>query len=251
MVWAIEFPSDYNEFFPQGDFKGYDEAMAAHYQAEIRPSKISRTGSAFIFTKEAPLDGDGKPYEVFSSYALDVSEKFHAPIGEPRPHRARLLPVQPHEWPQEYVYERVYKRRASIVKLPNRMFAVEDDLRNLIEALEPGIHSFNPIRMTLPKGVEHPIQHHMMIVGRWLHSFRMDLSDESFLRKSIEGSASFRAPPTGKVAHVAMDSAVIGDAHIWCERRLRGLRYYISDTLHSEAAKLGLRLPKQFKLMAL
>jgi len=35
------------------------------------------------------------------------------------------------------------------------MYAVTQPRRGIIERLEPGAHQFNPIRVPVPKGVEH------------------------------------------------------------------------------------------------
>ncbi len=61
MVWAIVFPSEFNEFSPRGDFRGYKEALAAHYKAERRPGLTPRHPPQYVFTSERPVDGDGNP----------------------------------------------------------------------------------------------------------------------------------------------------------------------------------------------
>ncbi|MDW4548468.1 hypothetical protein R5H32_03785 [Defluviimonas sp. D31] len=68
MVWAIRFETEFNEFFPRGSFRGYDEALAAHYKAEQRPGRTPKHPPAFVFTSERPLDGDGQPYSTFVDY---------------------------------------------------------------------------------------------------------------------------------------------------------------------------------------
>jgi hypothetical protein len=245
MVWAIVMPSDSDAFSPRGDFRGYEEALAAHYKAERRPGLTPRHPPEYVFTSERPEDGDGTPYPDFTTYAFDVSEKFHSIIGDRSRHDPPLKPIQPHEWPTEYVYERPYKRQAALIMGPNRMFFVTEPLRDIIERLEPGLHQFNPIRVILPKGEEHPVRHHMMIVGRWLDAFRLDESDPNSL--SVE---RLLVKPWFKEAFrgVAMSAAEIGDAHLWCERSLRPAKFYMSDTLKDEAAKAGLLLPPHFRM---
>ncbi len=180
---------------------------------------------------------------------LDVTDKFHAELGVRRPHHPPLDPVQPHEWPTEYVCERVYKREAAIVKFTNRMHAVVEPLRDIIERLEPGVHQFNPIRVLLPKGVEHPVPHYMMVVGRWLNAFRLEESDPGCVRVSAGNTASVGgAEDKAKYAGVAMATAEIGNAHLWCERKLRGPTFYMSDRLKDEVTKAGLRLPPHYKM---
>lgn len=241
-------PNDFNEFFPRGDFRGYEEALAAHYKAGRRPGLTPRHRQNYMFTSEHPLDGNGNPYPAFTDYKYDVSAKFRTELGLSLWRTVPLLPVQPHEWPAEYVYEKVYKRRAALVELPSRMYAVEDGLREVIERLEPGVHQFHPIRMILPEGIEHPIQHHMMVVGRWLSSFRLAQTDPGCLRDAETVSPIVHSDTKECIAGVAMDSVEIGSAHLWCERYVRGPKFLISDLLKDEIIKAGLRLPPHFKM---
>jgi len=174
MVWGVCSPSDYSEFSPRGGYNGYEEALAAHYKVVEKPGLTPQHPVNYVFTVDRPQQSDGEPYISFTTYSRDVSEKFHSEIGVRRPHEPALLPVLPHEWPAEYVYEKIYKRPASFLMFPNRMYAVEEKLRDLIEQLEPGVHQFHPIRVMWPKGVEHPIRFHMMIVTTWLNSFSLE-----------------------------------------------------------------------------
>jgi hypothetical protein len=244
MVWGIRFASEFNEFFPRGGFRGYDEALAAHYGAEPIPGYPP----TYRFISERPVDGAGQPYRTFVDYTYHLSEKFHTEIGAARPHFPPLTPVQPHEWPMEYIYERIYKRPAAITVFTNRMYAVDEGLRDIIEQLEPGVHQFNPIRVLLPKGVEHPVKYHMMIVGRWLNSFSLvDSSPASLMR--TDTIAPLVHPDDKKgYAGVAMRDSVIGDAHFWCEKNLRGPTFLISDALKAEVDKAGLRLPPHWQM---
>lgn len=231
MVWALEMPSAFGEFVPRGDFRGYEELLYAYFNAEH------------------PLDGDGVPYRAATSYKREVSEKFHSELGVRRTHYPPLGQIQPHEWPAEYVYDKVYKRRAAIIGLPNRLRAVEDGFREVIERLEPGVHQFRPIRLVLPKGVDHPIQHHMMVVGRYLSSFRLDQSDPACLRNVHEsGWAAVYGSEKQYYAGVAMAQSDIGSAHFWHERNLGGPDFCVSDLLMEEVGKAGLRLPAHFRM---
>lgn len=248
MVWAVLLPSNFNEFFPRGEFHGYREALAAHYNAEQRPGLTPQHRVEFVFRSDRPMKSDGRPYSAFSTYMLDVTEKFHEEIGVPRPHEPALLPILPHEWPKDYVFEKLYKRPASLMKLSNRMYVVEERLRDVIEGLEPGVHQFHPVRMELPAGVEHPIRFHMMVVTRWLDSFSLAQSDRKGLRDADSDSPWVYPDSKENFAGVAMESTVIKDAHIWRERRLQGADFFTSDVLKDEAGKSGLRLPPSFQM---
>jgi hypothetical protein len=135
-----------------------------------------------------------------------------------------------------------------MVEFPNRAYAVTEPLREILERLEPGVHQFNPIRVLLPKGEEHPVPHHMMIVGRWLNAFRLEESDPRCLRDIDSVAPVVRSDTKEYFAGVAMSASAIGGAHLWCERNLRGATFYVSDTLKDEVTKAGLRLPPSFRM---
>lgn len=250
MVWVIHIQPVTNEFSPDGEFRGHAEALAAHYNAV---PKISAIGvKRFEFTKQTlqrPTYGNGDPYTAFSYYYNDVNEKFCREIGVPRPHKPALAPLAPHEWPQEFVYKKTYTRRAALVEYPGLMCGVEEGLREVIERVEPGVHLFNPIKMTLPKKLPHTIPHHMMIVTRFLNSYSPENNDPGAV--SITSSNThFVASDFGKTTYsgVAMSSAVFGNAHLWRERWFRSGTFFMSDHLKAEIDKAGLRLPPHFKM---
>lgn len=248
MVWAVFFSSEFDAFFPKGAFRGYHAALAAHFNAQQIPGLTPKHPPRYVFTDDRPLDGDGKPYEVFQTYVYHVSEKFHSELGETGIHRPPLLPIVAHEWPREYVYERIYARKAALIQGPNRMYFVAEPLREIIERLEPGVHYFNPIRVLLPKGEEHPVQHHMMVVGRWLSAFRLQESDPRSLRDIDSLSPTIGHPRKECSRGVALSAEAIGSAHLWCERQLRSLTFCISDRLQAEITAAGLFIPPHYRM---
>ncbi|MDW4548467.1 hypothetical protein R5H32_03780 [Defluviimonas sp. D31] len=135
-----------------------------------------------------------------------------------------------------------------MVMYTNRMYAVTGPLREIIERLEPGVHQFNPIRVLLPKGVEHPVPHYMMVVGRWLSSFRLEESDPDCLRDKRPDFSTLSSFDKKCCAGAAMAQAVIGDAHLWRERHLSGPTFFISDRLKEEIIAAGLRLPPNHEM---
>ncbi|WP_434621545.1 imm11 family protein [Tabrizicola sp. M-4] len=248
MVWGIFFSSDFDAFSPKGAFRGYHAALAAHFNARQVPGLTPKHPPRYVFTDDRPLDGDGKPYEVFQIYVLHVSEKFHSELGENGYHRPPLLPIAAHEWPKEFVYDRTYARKAALMEGPNRMYFVAEPLREIIERLEPGVHHFNPIRVLLPKGEEHPVQHHMMVVGRWLSAFRLQESDPKSLWDTDSPSPSIGLPLKERCRGVAMSAEAIGSAHLWCERHLRRLTFCMSDRLQAEITAAGLHIPPHYRM---
>lgn len=201
-----------------------------------------------MFADDRPINGDGRPYEAFAFYALDVTEKFHSELGESGFHRPPLLPIALHEWPREFVYMRTYARQSALMMVPNRMYFVTEPLRDIIERLEPRVHQFNPLRVLLPKGEEHPVQHHMMVVGNWLSAFCPRQSDPKSLRDTDSTAPTIGYPWKACSRGVALSAEAIGSAHLWCERHLRSLTFLMSDQLQTEISAAGLTIPPHYRM---
>lgn len=248
MVWGLFFNIEYNAFFPRGDFRGFEAALAAQYNARQVPGLTPNHPPQYVFTDDRPIDGDGRPYEAFSTYSYEVSEKFHSELGESGRHRPPLLPVAPHEWPREFVYKRTYARQSALMMGPNRMYFVTEPLRDIIERLEPRVHRFNPLKVLLPKGQEHPMQHHMMVVGNWLSAFRPQQSDPKSLRDTESTAPIIGLPLKECFRGVALSAEAIGSAHLWCERHLRTVTFLMSDRLQAAIATAGLTIPPHYRM---
>ena len=134
----------------------------------------------------------------------------------------------------------------------NRLLAVSEPLRDLIERLEPGVHQFWPINIIVPNMAErryepYPAPYFAMVVMRHLDSFLPDQSDPQVFDADPEYPTVHR-PRSTKVPGIAVSMDVIGGAHLWREAKLLGPAIYPSNTLHDEMKKLGLTLPKHLKL---
>jgi len=53
--------------------------------------------------------------------------------------------IEEHEPPRSFNTVKGYKSLGSLIKLNNRILAVDQALRAIIERLEPGVHQFFPI----------------------------------------------------------------------------------------------------------
>ena len=226
MVWGLKLQPVFNEFFPGGDYIGYKECLDANFEAHAN--------------SEEKLGGVTK-------YRYRVTEKFHCELGIPRPDGPPLSPIKPHEWPTVFKLRKTRARIGSLIKMKDRIYAVDNTLKSIIERLEPGVHQFNPIRILMPKDVEYPVPYHVMVVGRWLDSFRPDESDPGCLRFA-NGGYSVWLDKKQSYAGIAMAASVIGNAHLWREQNLYGTEFFLSHTLQAEIAKAGLRVPKHFRM---
>ena len=57
----------------------------------------------------------------------------------------------PHEWPEEYRTTKTHDKLGSLVEIDG-FLAVEERLKALIVEIEPGVHDFRPLRITMPHG---------------------------------------------------------------------------------------------------
>ena len=139
MVWGIEMPGSFGDFFPDGEYVGYDERLKAYYDNEMSDAEKAAMGMQ-----------DRLLLSRFST-------KFTADKG----------PLKPHDCPKEFKTITSYKSLASLIKLNERLPAVDRNLKDSIERLEPGVHQFWPIKITMPKDKEYPVQYYGMVIRRF------------------------------------------------------------------------------------
>lgn len=75
------------------------------------------------------------------------------------------------ELPTEYKTVKSHKTLGSIIMLPDQLTAVDQDIKSILEELEPGIQRFWPIRVVMPKNQEYPCNYFGTLVGTFLDSF--------------------------------------------------------------------------------
>ncbi|MEJ2020381.1 MAG: hypothetical protein P8X51_19625, partial [Maritimibacter sp.] len=144
-------------------------------------------------------------------------------------------------------YTRV-KSFGSLIHLPNRLVAVDEALKTIIERLEPDLHQFWPIRIIMPNGDTYPETYYGLRIGQRLDSFDPDASDEGVWDVSIGGIYQVYLPRKKYYEGLALSAEKIGKAHLWREVKLVTPDLYFSDALMAEIKKAGLRLPKSFRL---
>ena len=223
MPWAIELPSVFNDFSPDGEHEGYREQLAAYHATATDLEDCEKW---------------------VATYARRVTTKFHSEFGNP--HEPPLTPIKPHEWPLVFKLRKPHKRLGSLIEMPNRILAVDDALKAIIEELEPGVHQFNPIKVLSSKREELWGKYHVLVISRFLTSFRPEQSSPELLKKEGYPVPIFFIPQV--YAQMAMSAAEIQNAHLWRERgAFGGGHIFISDTLQSAIADAGLRIPPHCK----
>ena len=220
MVWGMENIGS-GMFFPSGDFPGEDARLEAIEQS-MPPEKRS---------KYSPL-----------GYVSHVAECIRKDKG----------PLADHELPKKFVASPRPKELGSLLKLRGGVRAVDEDLKNIIERLEPSVHQFWPLQIVMPNGDGHPNRYYGMMVLRHLDSFMPEQSDPDCWRggEIAPGINSYTVYGSSREDHagLAMASSVFGSSHLWRERALMNPTLFFSDELQAAIKSAGLRIPKHFKL---
>jgi hypothetical protein len=187
-----------------------------------------------------------------SRYASYVACKFRQEISSLGSCEVELTPLLPHEGPTEFRTEKTERSLGSMIKLNDRLLAVDETLKSLIEGLDPSVHQFWPMRITSPKGVNDPNPYYGMLVHRYLESFRPEVSLHSAWEKDSHRDV-YRTIGSEKAtcAMLAMSEAIIGGSHIWCERHLERPRLFMSDTLQASIKDAGLRVWRHYKMKSI
>ncbi|NPV23608.1 imm11 family protein [Bradyrhizobium aeschynomenes] len=225
MVWALIEPNSFGDFFPNGDYVGWEEGTQRYFWETMAAAQRPAFRNSHIV------------------YRCELSRKFTEDLG----------PIAPHERPSEFRMREARKSLGSLIILTNRLLAVDATLKEIIEALEPGVHQFWPLRITLPKGQDFAGQHHGMIIGRFLDSFLPEQSDVG-QATGAEGEVfdlyHAKGPTKKDCSNLTVSNSAAAGAHLWRERRLSRPNLLFSDGLQAEIARRGLRIPKHHQLKA-
>jgi hypothetical protein len=233
MVWVLDMPS-----MPYGEYLGFRERLYRYYEEQMSE-------------EQKAVFGIGNPK---ASYVSLVCEKFRSPLGyKSGPDSPPVTPIESHEPPECYKIQKRYKSLRSILQLSSRILAVDEALKNIIEKLEPGKHQFFPIKIMVTKKEALPKTYFTMRIGQYLDSFLPAKSKPGVLTSQVFETYSTpyhlvddkRASFSG----IAVSKATIGNAHLWRERFINTDFLFFSDKLESEIVKVGLRVPKHFRVI--
>ncbi|MFZ2997253.1 imm11 family protein [Sphingobium sp.] len=243
MVWGMNLPRAFGEFWPDGDFEGTDASGADGWTMRLKAYYQDN-----MPTDQKVLFDDGQGNGPLR-YPYFVSQKFTNEPGaltgrEPR----HLSPIESQEPPQSFDIARGSKSLGSLIKLNNRILAVDEPLRTIIERLDPQVHQFFPIMIKLRKGNTPPSKYYTLVIGKYIDSFLPENSTSDAYRSN--GENQFIHEETKKaMSGLAFSKALFGGAHLWRERRLSAeWLTCFSDELEAEIANAGLRIPKHFRM---
>jgi hypothetical protein len=215
-------PGSFGDFFPNGDYVGWEEEIKRYFDEEMSAEQRAAFDNWYV------------------RYMGQVARKFTEDMG----------PLEPHERPSEFRMMDARKSLGSLILLNDRLLAVEATLNETIETLEPGVHQFWPLRITLPKGQEFPRQYYGMIIRRFIDSFVPEQSDARQARGVGTALDLFHANGSTKKHYgdLTVRKSVSAGAHLWRERRLHSPDVFLSDELQAEITRRGLRIPRHHQL---
>ncbi len=231
-------PSGFGEYWPDGEPEGWGERLKAYYMEQ------APEGQKALF--DYVEDGLGNAAHLYPGY---VSGKFISEVGtKDGPDRPPFTSIKGHEAPRSFKTTKGYNSLGSLIMLTDRMLAVDDALKAIIERLEPGVHQFFPIEIAMPRGKVFPKSYYVLVIGRYCDSFSPERSKEGTWRERGPGRYSHVESKKG-VTGLALSKAKFGNAHLWRERGLREWLTCFSDELQAEITSAGLRIPKHYRMM--
>jgi hypothetical protein len=241
MVWGMNLPSGFGQFWPEGQFEGeavnsdgWWERMVAHYLAQ------SHEEQQHLFDNGGELDASG--------YASYVVAKFTHECGAREgPEQPPITPIRPHEAPLSFVTEKTYRTLGSLIALNFGLLAVDEALKSIIERLEPGVHGFYPIDLIMPKDGVFSDRYYNLVIGQWFDSFCSDQSNPDSWEKNGQCRIFYSKTKKG-MSGLALSNAVFGNAQLWRERRCGVWLTCFSDELRAEIEGASLNLPKLQKM---
>jgi hypothetical protein len=245
MVWGMNMPSGFGEFWPNGNFEGgldWDsDGWGPRLSAYYREQTPEMQRELFHHGDEGLLNDPG-------AYAYYVSQKF---INEPGaligPDYPPLSPIRDHEPPRSFNIVSGGKSLGSLIELSNQMLAVDATLRAMIERLEPNTHQFFPIEIKLRNGKTCAGSYFTLVLRRYLDSFSAGNSAGEAFRESSDPRFFFNEQTKKGITGLALSKDVFGNAHLWRERSMLFRPLFFSDELQTEIAKAGLRIPRHYR----
>jgi hypothetical protein len=245
MVWGMPLPSSLGDFWPDGDFEP-DPATDT-------PAWIDRLDALFGTLPQSEQDRLYTSAKGQHSYGYWVSEKLKREPGSTlQSGSPPFSAVLPHEAPKTFVTSKCYASLGSLIQLNDKIIAVDETFKTLIETIEPAKHQFLPIDILSRTGQVCERQFFTLVIGNHLDSFSPQRSRQESFRAYNRLARSY---VFGNLKRDIQGLAFIEERHrglhIWRETCFPGLLTCLSDDLKKAVDEVGLRLPKHFKMSAI
>jgi len=246
MVWALHVPKSFGMYWPDGRLEqemkangphdGWFDRLAEHHWNATPEEKVRLFG--------APEDlREGAWYPTFVSRKLkseqgSLSEEDGVPFG----------PVLAHEPPKSYhvnLMESGVAKLGSLIALPAGLLAVDEKLRGVIEAVEPGVHEFYPLEIIVADGSVSSRLFYTLVIGQFFESFSAENSDAG----SFNGTGPYYfQQEKSAVEGLCVQRSRFKTAHLWAERNFSRRFVCLSDHLRGQIRAAGLSIPKCYRL---
>lgn len=234
MVWGMRQPDTFGEFWPDGDFEYDPKAKESRWRDRLRRHYLAQSPEEQIRLLDyRSLDhgGNGVSFGA-AEYVGTISGKFRREIGtRDGPDSLPYTAAEAHEAPSTFDTVKTYSTLGSLIKLNDRILAVDEALKELIEGLEPSVHQFFSLDIVMPKGTKFENNYYTLVISRYLDAYSPENSDES--KNNMTG--------------LAFSKATFGGYHLWRDRRFPLLNCF-SDEIMAEISENGLRIPKHYKM---
>lgn len=256
MAWAMNLPSSFGKYWPEGDIEGRGEDREVGWWQRLRLLYSAQPAEV----QEAWFDyGDKRPFWAAGKYPFYVTEKFSSergtrpgPLSEPNP---PFGPVLDHEWPRFLnLSRRPYKKSqlASLIQIQSRLLAVDEALKDLIERFEPGVHEFWPLEFQWC-GEAMPYTYYTLFINRYLDSLSPEDSDPGIFKDAVfvdRHSINRRVfDSKDGFAGLALKKSNFDGAHLWRERVVGQVEpIFLSDELEAAITQAGLAIPKHYRV---
>ena len=247
MAWGLLFPSDFGRFFPDGDFEFdpiakeslWRDRLRRHYLAQAEDEQIR-----LYDYRKFDTEGIGSAFGA-GEYPTYVTGKFTYGIGiKGKPDSDAFVAAEENEAPQTFYTLKFHASLGSMVKLSDRIIAVNEQLKDIIENLEPGVHQFFRIDLHMPQAGGESSQYYTLVIGQYLESFSPPQSKPSSYVSYPKYPGFYNLEKTKKGLNgLALDHKKIGNSHLWRERAFRETLTCLSDNLKTEIENAGLDIP--------
>lgn len=234
MVWGMRLPDNFGKFWPSGEFEydpkvnatGWYERLRLYYFAQTPEEQIR------LYDYRGLENGHNTVEWAANAYATYPSGKFKCEVGtKNRPESIPFTPMEVHEAPITFDTDKTYALLGSLIKLNDRILAVDETLKSIIEEMEPSIHQFFPIEIRMPRGKVFPKNYYTLVIGQYYNSHIPEQSDES--KKNMIGRV--------------FSKKAFGNAHLWRDRKFAMVNCF-SDAFIDKIDKAGLQLPRHYKM---
>lgn len=221
MTWILVHQASFGPFFPEGTFSDSDDKFRAEFERTVT------------------LAPDQHPDRTF----LDFRSANRVNFGRP------TAPARPFQMVDTFQLQRPVKELADILQTSNKLTAVSEAAKDIIERLEPGTHQFWPITFLTKRGeVANSTPYFAMLVLQSRDAMRPEASAEGSLKETASYSNRWRIQAHKKslLEGIAIEEVAVNAAHLWFEQRAISGAYFLSDALSAALQERGLRLPPKF-----